>query len=216
MNKFILRRYNWAALAVCLIAIVIHVVVYPYLPDKIPYHWNFAGNVDEMGSRHIIFFFAFFPIFLYLLLFFIPRLDPKREAYIKHTKAYSIFVLVLVTFMSLITLIILLASLGYHIPIAAVVGALLGILLLFIGNYMGQIRPNFLFGIRTPWTLVSEQTWRRTHRLGGRLFAGLGMLMIIGVFFDNLYVIFGGVVCILLVSIALYIYSYRIYCKENK
>lgn len=160
------------------------------------------------------FFLALFPLLLYLLLLNIPRLDSKREAFAKHTKAYSISVLVLITIMSLITVIILLASLGYRIKIAATIGTLLGILFLFIGNYMGQIRPNFLFGIRTPWTLLSEQNWRKTHRLGGPLFAGVGVLMIIGALFNNTIVVFGSIILILKVSVILYIYSYIAYRKE--
>ncbi len=35
-----------------------------------------------------------------------------------------------------------------------------------------------MFGVRTPWTLSSERSWDRTHRLVGRLFVVTGLLMI--------------------------------------
>lgn len=35
------------------------------------------------------------------------------------------------------------------------------------GNLMYNVRPNYFFGIRTPWTLRNETVWRKTHRVGG-------------------------------------------------
>jgi uncharacterized membrane protein len=53
-----------------------------------------------------------------------------------------------------------------------------GVMFMVIGNYMPRIRPNWIAGIRTPWTLSSERVWRETHRLGGRVFV-LGGLVIL-------------------------------------
>ena len=50
-------------------------------------------------------------------------------------------------------------------------------LFLVIGNYLPKVRPNYLMGIRTPWTLASDLSWGRTHRLGGRLFVLEGLVL---------------------------------------
>jgi len=52
------------------------------------------------------------------------------------------------------------------------------VLFVVIGNYMGTIRSNFFFGIKTPWTLSSDEVWRKTHRLGGALFILAGLSFI--------------------------------------
>ena len=46
-----------------------------------------------------------------------------------------------------------------------------GMLIFFalLGNSMGKVKRNFFMGIRTPWTLASDQVWVATHRLGARL-----------------------------------------------
>jgi uncharacterized membrane protein len=49
-----------------------------------------------------------------------------------------------------------------------------------IGNYLGRVRKNFFIGIRTPWTLASDEVWNRTHRIGGRLFILSGVIIWIG------------------------------------
>jgi len=55
----------------------------------------------------------------------------------------------------------------------------LSVLLIFIGNVLGKVRQNFMLGIRTPWTLSSEMSWEKTHRMGGRLFVLSGILGIL-------------------------------------
>jgi uncharacterized membrane protein len=44
-----------------------------------------------------------------------------------------------------------------------------------IGNLLGKVRRNFWMGIRTPWTLASEEVWIATHRLGARLMVAAGI-----------------------------------------
>ena len=59
------------------------------------------------------------------------------------------------------------------------------VLLFFIilGNYLGNVRPNYFVGIRTPWTLENPETWRATHRLGGRLMFFGALILLLGQFF---------------------------------
>ena len=56
---------------------------------------------------------------------------------------------------------------------------LIGVLFVGLGNVMGKIRPNWFVGFRTPWGLNSPDVWTRTHRFGGRLMLGLGLVLIV-------------------------------------
>lgn len=212
--KYVLRGYSIAVLIICTINLIVHLCLYPYLPKMIPYHWNLAGQVNRTGPKEFIFITSFLPFLICFLFLIRPKLDPKHESYRKHAKAYSIFMLIVISFMSLVSIMVLFAGLGYSIRVDIVIGVLLGLLFIFLGNYMAQIRPNFFVGIRTPWTLSSEQNWRKTHRLGAPLFAGAGLLMIIGAFFYK-YVLLGCIILILIVSLVLYLYSYLLYRKET-
>jgi uncharacterized membrane protein len=53
-----------------------------------------------------------------------------------------------------------------------------GLVFALIGNQLGKSRSMYLIGIRTPWTLSSEEVWIKTHRLAGKLMVGGGLLMI--------------------------------------
>ena len=55
----------------------------------------------------------------------------------------------------------------------------LGVMFAVLGNSMGKLRPNYFAGFRTPWTLQSRTVWIKTHRLGGRLLVGGGILILI-------------------------------------
>ncbi len=69
-----------------------------------------------------------------------------------------------------------------------------------------------MFGIRTPWTLTSEVSWSRTHRLGGRLFVLLGIALVLTALLGNgalsTVLIVGGLV---LIAVVVIVYSYLIW-----
>ena len=56
---------------------------------------------------------------------------------------------------------------------------MLAVMFLLIGNYLPKVQSNFYMGIKTPWTLSSDEVWRKTHRLGGKLYAACGILILL-------------------------------------
>jgi uncharacterized membrane protein len=69
-------------------------------------------------------------------------------------------------------------ALGHHTPVARLVTTLAGVLFVVIGNVMPRMRPNWWFGVRTPWTLSNDRVWARTHRLAGFSMTAAGVAMI--------------------------------------
>lgn len=51
-------------------------------------------------------------------------------------------------------------------------------LFVVVGNYLGKVRYNGVFGLRTPWTLGDERVWDQTHRVVARLMVlgGIGLV----------------------------------------
>ncbi|SEW50052.1 SdpI family protein [Chitinophaga arvensicola] len=88
------------------------------------------------------------------------------------------------------------------------------VFLAICGNLMYNVRPNYFFGIRTPWTLKNETVWRKTHHLGGVVLfiAGItGFILSLIVDEKQLYAVMTTVI---LTSTAItFIYSYIIYKK---
>lgn len=56
---------------------------------------------------------------------------------------------------------------GGEVRMERLIPQLVLVFLAVCGNLMYNVRPNYFFGIRTPWTLKNETVWRKTHRVGG-------------------------------------------------
>lgn len=164
----------WLFMAGLLLAAV---ALYPYLPAKVPGHWNIHGEIDAYYPKS---FGAFFePVLLvgiYLLMLFAPLIDPKRQNYLRFTGAYRFLRWTIVLFLGLVYGATILAALGYPVDVALLVKAIVAGLFIVIGNFMGQFRHNYFVGIKTPWTLASEEVWQRTHRLGARIWVASGLI----------------------------------------
>ncbi|HKL11227.1 MAG TPA: SdpI family protein [Clostridia bacterium] len=154
-------------------------IVYPGLPSEIPTHWDIGGNINEYSPKWAILLLAALPVAIYLMMVFLPKIDPKKKSYDMHKKAYEIAKVFITLIMSVLVWISILVSKGVNLDVGLIVSLMVGVLFITLGNYMSQIRHNYFFGIRTPWTLASEKVWKSTHRVGGYCFIGMGMGMII-------------------------------------
>lgn len=204
------RTADLLSLALVSVPIVLAIWFWPTLPDPMPSHWNSAGEVDGYMSK--FWGVALLPLIAigsWGLMKAIPYMSPKGFRTEKFTDVVQLFQVTIVAFMSLIAVLVLLAAAGFDIRMNQLVFAASGVLLAVIGNYLTKVRKNFFIGIRTPWTLASDEVWNRTHRLGGKLFVLAGVVMVIGSLFSvsPAWVIGFVIVC------GLYpmLYSYLIY-----
>jgi uncharacterized membrane protein len=56
-----------------------------------------------------------------------------------------------------------------------------GVLFYAAGILIKNSKRNYFIGIRTPWTLQSDEVWGRTHRRGSLLFRAAGVIAALGV-----------------------------------
>ena len=120
--------------------------------------------------------FVGLPIVLFLA---IPRIEPRRHHLVASSKAYTAIWIVLVLAGVLVHLSFVLRATDRNFGLSENLVELVAAFILIVsGNYMSKIRSNFFIGIRTPWTLSSEESWRKTHRLGGRILVLLGFALI--------------------------------------
>jgi uncharacterized membrane protein len=198
-----------------LAAVISSFYFYSHFPEQVPIHWNVKGEVDNYGSRAFgAFFFPGIIIGMYFLFLAIPYLDPKKDRYQQFRKVYHIFKTILVGFMVVIYFLSSLSSLGYQIPINVWMPILVGILFIILGNYMAKIKPNWFMGIRTPWTLSSEEVWNKTHRLGGKAFIAGGLIMAVLGFTPASFFMPLFITLMVIVVIVPIIYSFIIFKKE--
>lgn len=216
-------KFTWKTEIIPLVLVIISIVLgcyfYSIFPDRVPMHWNINGEVDGWGSAFSgAFILPMILIGMYILFILIPFIDPNKEKYQQFEKVYKIFRILIMLMMFGIYLIASANALGYAVRVEVWIPVIIGLLFLVMGNYFGKIKPNWFMGIRTPWTLSSEEVWNKTHRLGGKLFMILGLLMLLTPLwhFESSIMFWLVIVPMLLVGFIPMVYSYVIYKKLGK
>jgi uncharacterized membrane protein len=179
-------------------------------------HWNSQGEVDGYMSKPWgLFFMPLLITGLTVLFLSIPRIDPKRENIAKFRKYYDGFIILLTFFMLAVHLQMLLWNTGIRISPNAMLPAGIGLLFYYIGFLMENAERNWFIGIRTPWTLSNDRVWRKTNRLGGKLFRIAGIAAMLGAFFPKFEFLFILVPALFIAGFTT-VYSYLEYQKELK
>jgi uncharacterized membrane protein len=193
------------------------VYFYLHFPARVPTHWNYSGQIDGWSSGGFAaFFFPFLNLGIYLLLTFIPMIDPKKENIDQFGKYYIMFKSAMVFFMTAVYFMVGFAGLGYNIPIGTYVPVMVGFLFIFLGNYLEKIKMNWTIGMRNPWTLSSETVWNKTNRLTGKLFMIAGVLIAMEAITPKVLIIPVFIFAISMIIVVPTVYSYLLFKKEKK
>lgn len=154
--------------------------VFSGLPDPMPTHWDMAGEANGYMSRsNGVATLVSIPVFSILVFKIIPIISPRGYRTEQFSGVVNTLMVGVVIFSCVIAVVAIEAARGADMNISKVVLIGVGLLLAFVGNLMGKTRKNFFIGIRTPWTLASDEVWIKTHRLGGWCLVGAGLLMVI-------------------------------------
>lgn len=171
------KWYPWLLVAA---ATVFSLAVYNRLPDRVPTHWDAHGVVSGYGSRlFATWLMPFILTVMALVMPLLPNIDPRRENFEKFRPTYDLVINAVITVLAVLHVAMLGAALGWPVSMERLVPVMVGAMLILLGNVMPRARPNWWFGIRTPWTLSNDRVWERTHRLGGYLFVGAGALLML-------------------------------------
>jgi uncharacterized membrane protein len=190
---------------------------YPQMPERVASHWNAAGQVDGYMSKFWgLFLMPVISVLVYGLFLLIPVMDPKKENIAKFRGYFDGFVVIMMLFLFYLYVLTLLWNLGYmSFSMTALLAPAFGVLFYYCGVLVENAKMNWFIGIRTPWTLSSENVWDKTHKLGGRLFKVAGIISVAGFLLPD-YAIFIMMAPVLLSSLYLVVYSYMEYRKERK
>lgn len=154
--------------------------VYPQLPQIIPTHWNFKGQVDGYGNKNIVFFLWGIAVAVNALFIIVAKIDPRSENYKRFAKVYNLFRLIFTLFMiGMLVIAVILTFDPDAFNINMRLMPMMGLMFVLIGNYLPKCKHNYSFGIKTPWTLASENVWNKTHRMAAPLWVACGVLFMI-------------------------------------
>ncbi len=200
---------------IILIPIVIGLILWDKLPDKVPTHWNAEGVVDGWSSKG----FAVFglPTFLFVvhwICVLATGADPKKQ---NHTDKIVGLVLWICPIVSTMMLVFVYGTaLGMEFKVDKIMLVFIGAVFIVVGNYMPKCKQNYTIGIKLPWTLNDEENWNKTHRMAGKLWVIAGFIVMLCMLAPTNVMATIFIIILFVAVIAPTIYSYLLYRNKKK
>lgn len=184
---------------------------------QIPVHWGLDGEPDRFsGKLEGLLMMPSIGLLSAIVLRFIPLIEPRRKHFLQSIVAYRIVSVMVLAFLTVVHVINMANLLKLtDLRVSLIIGLLLSILIVIVGNYLGKIRSNFMFGIRTPWTLSNDLVWDKTHRFGGKLLVVTGFFgIVLNLLMPERGVLF-FLVLLVAVLVVIVVYSYFLWRSES-
>jgi len=200
---------------IILLPILFGVIMWNDLPDVMTTHWGADGNADGFGGKiFVVFGIPFIYLVFHFICLFVTLLDNKKTE--QNTKALGIIYWIFPAISLFSSVIMYRAAFGKEFNLAFFMPILVGILFIFIGNYLPKLKQNRTFGIKISWALSNEENWNKTHRLGGKVWVTGGFIVLLSVFLPLPAMAWVMVVVLAFMLCIPMVYSYSIYKQHQK
>lgn len=201
--KKINKEFLMTALVIAL-PMVIGVIFWNQLPEKIPTHFGIDGQADGYSSK-LFTLFAFPALFLLFQIICLASFE-KESVKVNIPAKMRRFYTWLIPVLSLIIQGSIYANaLGFIKSGPTLVTTFLAIVFIVIGNYLPKMQRNATVGIRIPWTLSDDKNWYKTHRMAGKLWVIGGLIILLESFIQvALPYVMGVVIAVMIVGPIMY------------
>lgn len=197
----------------CILPIIYGLYFYEKLPDLVPVHFDFNGNVNGYtGKNYFIFGLPIFLAAMNVLSYNIAKFDPKNKN--GNIKMINLLIFILPIVSNVVSIAIILNALGIGFK-KIFANLFLGIFFIIIGNYLPKFSQNYTIGIRTPWSMHNEENWYKTHRFASKVYMIIGILFVLSSFINNDNIRFYVTMLLFSSFILPFAYSYILY-RKNK
>ena len=219
-------------LIILMIMFAVTAMAISVLPDVVGVHFDVTGKADRFGSKYELLIMPCTMLLLQAALEFacigykrsLAKTEDEKEKATLTTniKQFSIVSVITSLVMLVVNGFVIYASYNSvnatakSIDVVSGIIAVLGIMLVIMGDRMPKTRINSMIGFRLPWTMYNDITWRKSN-----LFASF-VMMLAGIIIAVCAMIFNGIViAIILISIIIIsalictCYAYTVYKKEK-
>jgi uncharacterized membrane protein len=197
-----MRMVDSVSLALLLGTFALTSGLYAALPPLVPTHFDVHGVADGWMPREAgAWLLPSVGALSWGLLWVLGRLVPSSAA----RGPMGLVAAMVVALMGGLQCVVLHAAIARPPSVGTPLVVLLGVFTLALGLVLPRVRRNRWVGVRTPWTLASDENWARTHRVAGLTFAAGGAVSLLAAASGAVAL---GVVAILASSLAPVLYSY--------
>ncbi len=212
-----IKKNKWTVIlssVVTLLPIIYGLLVWDQLPESMVSHWGGDGVADGMAPKG---FMVFGMPLIFLAVHWLCMLGMTLDK--KNTQHNKKIVAIIFWMMPVLSIAISTAmysiALEKEFNVFTVMPALIGVMFLFMGNYLPKTTRNRTMGIKLRWTVGNDENWQKTHRLGGRIWVAGGIMLILSAFLGIEFAIGVMIAVIAVCVIAPTVYSYRLYKKHQ-
>lgn len=200
---------------IILLPMIFGLIMWDKLPDTMTTHWGADGNADGFsGKVFAVFGLPAITLILHFVCLLFTLFDKKQKE--QNPKALGMIFWILPVVSLFTNGIMYRTAFGKEFDLAVFVPALLGVMFIFIGNYLPKVKQNRTLGIKISWTLNNEENWNKTHRFGGKVWVVGGLIMLFSVFLPLTAMVWIMVCVIAVMVIVPIVYSYYIYKQHQK
>jgi uncharacterized membrane protein len=178
INRPLINTFNRVLLSILIVVTALGFVLVP-LDTSLPIHWNIEGRADRFAPAPLALLLPALMAAVVLGLYLVLGRGRWRRQFDAGRHVIDVttsFILALAILLCAITIAI---GLGTAVDVPRLIVLAMGVMLLVVGNYLPKTQPNFVAGIRLPWTLRDARNWQVTHRWTGRLMMLGGVLVLL-------------------------------------
>ncbi|WP_027208918.1 SdpI family protein [Butyrivibrio hungatei] len=228
-----MKKLMWS---ISLFSLIGTAVAIQFIPERVPMHYDAAGNVTRWGSKNENFIFPIMILFMSLIWAIcigyyekkaLKNTDEKECAEAKSNAKVISYVGVGMALMYAVMQGFILygeykgAILGATkqvVDIGKVTVIMMGLLFIWLGNAMPKTRINGTVGVRISWSMYNDTTWRKSNHFGGVAFVVAGVLTIITSFIvQNSSVAMAiSVGYVSVAAVASFAYVHKVYKAEKR
>ena len=191
---------------VTVLPLIITGFVLRFMPDTVPTHYDFSGNVDGRGSKYVYLLLPVVAVGQTLLFGAISRSmknktaeDEKKTAEaVSNAKVFDIIAICTSVMFGVLQCYLLYKACvagkagAEHVDEGGISGTitylLIGIMLIVIGNFLPKTKLNGAVGLRTSYSMYNDNTWRKSNGYAGRVLMIAGVLTVVTALFANMTV----------------------------
>ncbi|MGL4740110.1 MAG: DUF1648 domain-containing protein [Sarcina sp.] len=180
-----MSKKNLIYIPFLILPLIITLILLPSIPDIIPTHYGFNGQVNAYGSKYTILILPIITIvicglFIPLMLFINEKAKKQQKDNIKIVTVSNISMVVL---FNILTYVFLYTSMNKveninTLLINKLPLIIVAIVFIVLGNYMPKAKPGIAVGIRTHATRSDPEIWSKTQRVGGRALIIFGLIIL--------------------------------------
>lgn len=209
------KKYWLVTSAITLVPILLGLLLWNKLPDRLPTHFGVDGAADGWsGKGFAVFGIPLMMLGFHFVIYFATRLDKQNRG---HNEKVMNLVGLIFPVMSIVNSVIIYAqAMELELNLSMLLFPMLGLLFIAVGNWLPKIKQNSTLGIKIRWTLYNEENWNKTHRVAGFVWVIGGVLFCLMGFVAEKMLLFLLPIQIILLACVPMVYSWNLARKQKQ